>query len=312
MKKLILIISLILLVLGIAVICISLALGGAKNDFAEVTYNIDEGFDKIEIETGSADILIKASEDGSAYAVCDEDSKIIFSVGVENRTLKIEEKVKSWLAFAGISFGARRCTVYLPAREYSSLELESGSGRIECTGSDISFIDAELETGSGAIFMSSPVKSLLSCSSGSGRIETADIYASRISLSTGSGRIELKNSERSKDLVVKSASGAIQLDKCRAEDITISSSSGRVDLNGVIASGKLKANTSSGSIKLSGCDGGDIVLASGSGRISGTILTDKLFDVSTGSGNIDCPPSIRDGGKCEISTGSGDIDIRIE
>ena len=68
---------------------------------------------------------------------------------------------------------------------------------------------------------------------------------------------------------------------------------------------------STGDIELNGCDAGEIFIETDTGNVEGTLLSEKVFVVTTDTGDKRVP-NTTSGGRCEITTDTGDIYITIE
>ena len=68
---------------------------------------------------------------------------------------------------------------------------------------------------------------------------------------------------------------------------------------------------STGDVDIRGCDAPVIVIETDTGDVTGSLLTGKLFDIRTSTGNVQIPKSTL-GGECRITTSTGDIRIVIE
>ncbi len=277
MKKstVILIVCICMAFAGIVCFCIGFSLGGSfqREELAANTHNITEEFQNVSIVASSTDVTIALSENGSCYAVCQENSKIKYSLTVNNGTLYIEEEdMRKWYDYVMIGTNVGDMTLYLPAGEYGALSCDMASGYIECAAKELVFASADF-------------------SSHSGRIKLACNVTEEISARTASGKIELSN--------------------CTPASLLLSSSSGNIRLNNVIVSGKIEIKNASGNIRLDSCDAAELKLKTSSGKVRATLLSDKLFETHSSSGKITCPPSSADGGKCSISTASGSIKIEV-
>ena len=98
---------------------------------------------------------------------------------------------------------------------------------------------------------------------------------------------------------------------CRAsaERLKLAASTGDITLFDVTA-GEIALTTSTGDITVSGCDAERIELVTGTGDVEGTLLTPKIFDAQSRTGDV-CLPENGNGGTCRIRTKTGDIDIRL-
>lgn len=61
-----------------------------------------------------------------------------------------------------------------------------------------------------------------------------------------------------------------------------------------------------GDVKFNNSDAGEIYVSTSTDSIYGSLLSTKVFDVRSSTGDINVPHSVM-GGKCEITTGTGDI-----
>ena len=59
------------------------------------------------------------------------------------------------------------------------------------------------------------------------------------------------------------------------------------------------------------CDAGELFIETDTGNVKGSLLSEKIFIVSSDTGRIDVPKSTS-GGRCEIETDTGDIKITLE
>ncbi len=331
--KILLLVAASLVLLGGVAVGTALALGGSFEpmETREMTHTVGEDFRHVVVRVGEADVRILPSEDGTCYAVCDENDLLQYTLTVEDErlTLSVTDS-RRWYHFIGITWGrAKTVILYLPAAAYDSLDVLADSGNIVCTDAKLSFEDATLESSAGRILFSSPVRNALRADAASGRIELSELSPKTLTATTYSGNIvlsaltvgTLEASARSgrislSDLTAdtlraSTISGGIELAYVRGGDLSMEATSGSVQLRDVLASASLAAETKSGNIRLDACDAPSITLTSSSGSVTGTLLSDKLFDVQSTTGSENCPPSIRDGGSCTVRTSSGDIRLSV-
>ncbi len=277
-KKISIITSLILIGLGIA---LSFgALCSVKFDFTKLSttnfttksVTINESFQKIRIQDTSSDIHFVPSDDNRCTVVYTEDDDFTHSVSVEDRTLIIERKESQKLsAYIGINFGRDEIIVYLPQAEYESLDVEATNGNVEIP-KDFTFTNASVHTGSGDICFEASVKEDLSISTEIGNVSVSEVAANNISAASTSGDIEL---------------------------------------SGIIAHNNIWITSTIGNVTLNHSDAASIDIVTTSGDVNATLLSDKIFQADSDSGDIHVPSS-KQGGKCSISTTIGDIDVKIE
>ncbi len=309
----ILLVSVVLLVTGALLMGGGILIGDGFNrrKTHEVTHKAEGTFKEISVKTAFADIILKPSPDGSVYAICDEDETITYTLKIENEILVLKEKdSRSWYDYIGFFIGEQKVTLYLPEGAYEKLSAESGSGSVRVANQSFSFKEASLASASGELFFSGNTETL-SVATSSGDVLIASSAIGDLLAATASGELELKNITIKGSAVIASSSGDISLENCTGDLLTCESASGEVELSRVELSGKLKIKTSSGEITLEACDAGEILLESASGEVEASLLSEKLFDVKTGSGRLICPASVKNGNPCKVTTSSGDITILI-
>ncbi len=313
MKKLMIIFACIA-VLGAIITLIAVSFGGDfdRMNTKEVTHKIDGDFNEIEVRAGSSDIVFKVSESGEAYAVCDESDKITYTVSVKDGKLTVSQNdSRKWYDVIGIWFGGMSVSVYLPEGNYSELNVSSASGSISCTSEELTFGDVTLVSSSGSIKFSAGVMGEAVCEASSGRIEVSGGTPDKLTAETSSGSIKIEKIKECSEIIVGASSGSVKISECTPESLEVSTSSGSIKLDSVVASYDITLESSSGGIRLENCDSEEINIETSSGSVRATLLTDKMFEVRTGSGNTDYPSSIKDSGKCTVKTSSGNVNIKI-
>lgn len=256
-------------------------------------YTVNESFRNISIEGVECDIRLMVSDDDKCRVNCVEEEKISHTVKVADDTLKIERKDnRKWYERIQFFYWENmRIDIYLPKTEFADLYIESTSGDINIS-EKISFEKAELENTSGDINISK-------------------ISADYIDIQTTSGDITINSVKADSELKLSSVSGDFDISDVDCRNISAETTSGNQKLSGVIAEKNMKINSVSGDIYFKQSDSDDIFVNTISGNVKGTILSDKIFNVDTTSGDINVPKSAV-GGRCEITTTSGDINIALK
>lgn len=316
-KKIALIISGILIIIGACVSVIALQM--VDFNFKEMStlksvrnsYHINEKFLGVSIDDGACDVILSASTDDKCRVICDESDKLYHSVTVENNKLTIKSKdTRKWYEHIGFSWTEMKVTVYLPESEYDALNISVASGDIEVRG-HLHFAEAKLSSASGDIIFSGNVEKSLSLKVASGDVKINNSFSERLDVKSSSGDIKISSFKSMGDMYLKCASGDIEITDAECINMKAESASGDIELSRVVATGHSDIETASGDIELSDCDSDSLWLKSGSGDITGTLLSEKIFYTDTGSGDIEVPHS-SSGGKCEVKTGSGDIEFSIK
>ncbi len=132
----------------------------------------------------------------------------------------------------------------------------------------------------------------------------------RLEITTVSDDIELSRDFTFSDVAVESTSGKIYVNSCIWDNFSAKTVSGDITLNRINVSGNISTETVSGNLKFTECDAEKISFESTSGDVKGSVLTDKLFDFSTVSGDVELPKSAGEQ-ICKIRTTSGNIKIEI-
>ena len=162
----------------------------ATTEYATMSYEIDEEFSNISINTDTADVHFELSQDGNCKVVCFEDVKESFEVKVEENTLVIKKNTnKAWYDYIGINFSSPKITVYLPVAELNSMDINLSTGDLFI--SDI----------------------------------TCDTLVSRGS----TGEVKLKNTVANNKIDIKRSTGDIEFSGCDSAEIYISTATGDVE-----------------------------------------------------------------------------------
>lgn len=250
-------------------------------------YTVTEDFSAIDIDSLSADVRVKLSEDD----VCriEYATRGGLTQYVTNGTLCVEEGRVAPIVYIGIGTVREYVTLYLPRDTYESLTIHTTSGDIYVFPAFDAVKNAELSSTSGDISFIGTVSESLTAESTSGEIVIHEPNA--------------------KTVRVKTTSGDVSLSAVYAETVSVKTVSGEVELESVTAKETLTVSTNSGDIDLY-CDAGEIYIESTSGDIEGSIGSAKHYIVDTTSGRIRIPPNDESADICKIHTTSGDIEIK--
>ncbi|MCH5297384.1 MAG: DUF4097 family beta strand repeat protein [Ruminococcus sp.] len=316
-KKISIIIAIILFVIGVIISACGLC--SINFDFSTLntmntvtkTYTVDESFRNIHIEGAECDVRLMASNDDKCRVICNESDKISHSVSTQNETLTIKRiDNRKWYEHIGIFFWDNiEIDVYLPEIEYKELYIKSMSGNIEIP-ENFTFSKADVDSTSGDVSFLSNVKKEASIKTVSGDIYVGKSSAKKIDIHSTSGDLTISSINFSDEIKVKSVSGDIKLSNIECQNIISNTTSGNHTFSSVNAKNNIRIESVSGDVDLYQCDSETMNIKTTSGDVTGTLLTDKIFDIKTTSGNINVPQSDI-GGKCEIRTTSGDVKLAI-
>ncbi|MBR2903642.1 MAG: DUF4097 family beta strand repeat protein, partial [Clostridia bacterium] len=137
-KKIWLILSACFMVIGVLIFVIVMSV--YRWDFSKLstvkyqtnTHEISESFRDISIDTATADVILKPTQEAGCKVVCVEEEKIQHTVSVQNDTLTVQVvDERAWYEHIGISFGKTSITVYLPQNAYDTLTIKESTGYVE-------------------------------------------------------------------------------------------------------------------------------------------------------------------------------------
>ena len=266
-----------LMAAGLIVFSVGLGIAGfdfrrwGTQNMVTNTHTIEEDFISVRLNVVTADITFAPSEDGHVKVVCYEDSKIPNSVHVEGDTLVISTKDnRKWYDHIGFNWEENTITVYLPAGEYGDL-------RVDCTTGDVNV--PEQFTFQNA---------------------TLDLTTGDTQWKAGIGQ----------DLSVKCTTGSVAVENVLCNSLKVKTTTGDVTLDRVQAAETMAVTVSTGDVKLNRADAGEIVIKATTGDVTGTLLSEKIFDTKVTTGDVTVPASAT-GGTCRVTTTTGNIDLKI-
>ncbi|MBR2989031.1 MAG: DUF4097 family beta strand repeat protein [Clostridia bacterium] len=278
--------------------------------FETNTYEVGEEFSSISINTDTANIEFAPSTDEKCKVVCYEKEKIEHNASVTDGILKIGvTDNRQWYEHIEITFQTQKVTVYLPKSEYSSLTIKEHTGNVNIP-SDFKFenIDVSTSTGSVKCFASATEKVKITTTTGAVKVSNATVNALDILVTTGD--ITVSGVTCANDIKISVVTGNAYLENVTCKKVTSGGSTGDITLKEVVAVEKISVERSTGDVRFNGSDAGEIFVKTSTGNVSGSLLTPKIFDVSTGTGSVSVPHSVT-GGKCEIKTSTGNIRMII-
>lgn len=272
------------------------------------TYDVDQPFTNISIDTDTVDIRFAKSSDGKCRVATRDTSNHIYSVAVEDGTLHIRVDFKRLLEI-GIGVYDSFVTVYLPEDAYGTLTIKEDTGDIEIPG-NFSFesMDIALDTGDVVSHADATGTCRIEATTGDIKVENASVGA--LALRTTSGDITVSDVVCAGNFSANVRTGDTILTNLICTDLTSTGTTGELKLTNVIASGKLDITRDTGDVTFEGSDATSIKVKTSTGDVTGTLLSDKIFRRKTSTGRVELPQTTT-GGVCDITTDTGDIIIRI-
>ncbi len=311
-------ISGILVAAGLIIMVLALVFSGGIDkllnapEYKETAYDITENFDGIYIDTTSENIIILPSDEDQVKVITHETDKIKFAVEITNNTLNIiKNDTRSFFEKIEFNTNSNDITVYLPKKQYDTLEILCISGDVHIA--EFSFSSLNIKQLSGDTELSAlTVSGNITLSNTSGDIHISSCSANAINSKNVSGETQIYEFDCNQDMMLTSTSGDIILNNCSADgNISIKNTSGDISLTESAGKCNADMNVISGDIALNKFDASSLEMKTTSGDIKGSILSDKIFSASSNSGDIKIPPSVKDSGTCKCSSISGDIIIEI-
>ena len=235
-------------------------------------------------------MIFAVSEDDTCKVTCYEQENARHLVTVENDSLQINLKnEKKCYECIGINFDTPKITVSLPQSQYDALFIDSSTGDVSIP-KDFQFniLDVSVSTGDVVNLATAAENMKITASTGNIRIE--NVSAKNINLTVSTGDIKLTN--------------------VQCGTLTAKGTTGKTVLKNVLAADLFSIHRSTGDIKLEGCDAGELIVKTTTGDITGSILSEKIFEAKTSTGKISVPQTTT-GGKCEVTTTTGDIRLTI-
>ena len=273
------------------------------------TYEIQEEFSDISIQTRSADILFAPSEDGKCKVVCYEGNNLTSHVAVQEGKLTIDTVDERKFYEYVMNFGAPKTTVYLPESEYIGLYIQGDTSDIEISNA-FTFQSVEISVDTGDVKNYAIVKENVKIQTDTGDIQMENVSAGAIELSVSTGKVTLSNVTCKGDLKISVSTGKALLNGVVCKNLISSGDTGDMLLQNVIASEKFSIERSTGDVKFEKCDAAEIFVETDTGDVKGTLCSGKVFIPKTDTGKISVPKTT-EGGRCEITTDTGDIILDI-
>ena len=275
------------------------------------TYEINEVFSEISINTDTADIIFVLSDDGKCKVECYEEENAKHSVTIEEDVLVVKiNNQKSWYDYIGLHFGSPKITIYLPKTEYTALSISESTGDIEIP-KDYSFgnVDISLSTGDVDFFATASRSIKIKTSTGNIRVENTS--AGSLDLSASTGKVTVSGVTCKGTITLGVSTGKAHLTNVACESVISIGSTGNITLGNVIATEKISIERSTGDVKFIGSDAAEIYVETDTGDVTGSLLSNKVFITDTDTGRVDVPKTTT-GGRCKIDTDTGDVEITID
>ena len=113
------------------------------------------------------------------------------------------------------------------------------------------------------------------------------------------------------NITISISTGDVQMNDFAFDNLNIEVSTGDIKLENVIVHEGLFIDGGTGDVDFTSCDANRMDITLSTGDVNGTLLTPKIFQVTTSTGTINIPEDSSDG-ICKIRTSTGDITIQIQ
>ncbi len=279
--------------------------------YVENTYEIRGDFEGFNINETTADIEFVLSNDGKGKVVCVESEKMKHTVGTENMILNIDiVDSRAWYDYIGINYGSPKTTVYLPEKSYKDLCIDVDTGYVVIPD-DFVFDNIDVNGSTGAVNCMATVLNKIDIELDTGSFKGEKIVAEQVNVSTDTGKVVLSEVTVKDSINIDVDTGKVELTDVKCGALEAQSDTGKIILKNVVSETALSLQTSTGDVIFEKSDAEQITVKTSTGSVSGSLLSDKIFDTKTSTGKIRVPQS-KGSQMCKITTSTGNIDIRIE
>ena len=263
-------------------------IGGGKAE--QKTVNVIGTYKNIDVNDKCADITVVRSE-YTDYRVKGYEKLGLKTEVIGNKETSTLEifvfDTRKWFEKAFANDGDRKITVYLPAKEYDAMKINTVSGDVSIDGK-LNIDTVKVNSTSGNVSVKSAVPSLL-VSTVSGDIE---VYGE------GYGSIDLKTT-----------SGDVKLSGAKSNMLTAETTSGDLLLKEVTSKDSIKVKTTSGNVTFDYAQSSSMTVDAVSGNVNAKVAGVSNFDAHTTSGKVIVPTNTVGGGTFKVTTVSGNINI---
>ena len=285
----------VLLLTGGALLGIAIATHGFDSiaSTGEVVTNkheVNETFTKFDINTVTADVEFKASEDASCSVICEEREKVYHTVEVIDNALTIKQVDElHWYEKIFTNFNRMKVTLYLPTNTYDNLKIKGVTGDVIIN--NFSFTEQNIETTTGDIKLS-------------------DVNGTNTSIKVTTGKVVLTNYTNTGSLKVDSTTGDTTFKNVNCDSAELLSTNSDYKLDAFLVTNHLKIDTTTGDVDFLNCDAGTLNIHTTTGHVQGNLLTPKDFKAHTTTGTVTVY-STEGAPECVVDTTTGDITLTV-
>lgn len=282
----------------------------SADEYQENTYEFSDDFNRIHINTATANVQLVRTDETSCKVVCKESETVYHTVNVADGTLMIDViDTREWYHRIGFFFMERSVTVYLPEREYQALTVETDTGNVAIP-SGLTFDSLQIAADTGNVQSSASVNETLQIRTQTGNVNLSGAEADEIRLTTSTGNIRMESVTCRNQLLMDVSTGNMTMTNITCRSLHGESSTGNMRLTQVLVEETIKLESETGNLRLERCDALDLSMITDTGYVSATLLSPKKFSADSDTGRI-ILPSDGGEGRCHATTDTGDIRIEV-
>lgn len=305
-----LIVAILLVLCGGTMLVLGLSFAGDSKPeslLTEQEVTIGETFNGVLVETGDCDVnVVLCKGTLETKVVIREREETEHMVSLDEGTLKITmTDNRTWQDFVGVNWESMEMTLYLPEREYASVQITTSTGDIRIP-EGLSGREMQLHSDTGDILCGGTVEDLLHIETDTGDIQINGCSPLIMELESDTGDMELEGLFGNGEFHVTNNTGSVEMTNVNSRILTVETTTGEIELERVVAEEYLQTFSDTGSIRLEYCDSARVNIETTTGDISGHFMTPKSFDAYSNTGNVRVA-NTPGGGGCRVESDTGDI-----
>ena len=315
-NKIWLTIALISIICGCSLFVISMS--NIKWDFSKLdnttyitqTYEINDDFNNISIESTTSDIEILSSEDESKVEVyCNENQEN--KVHVNNKDLLISTKQnKQFTKNISITNKKPYIKIYLTKNIIENLTINSSTGDVTLT-KEFSFINVDIKLSTGDFTSYANVKNNFNLKTTTGNVYIKNTISESLQVDINSGKIVLEDLFIKNTITLASSTGKTYVSNVECNTFYSTANTGDININNLKVNDYMNVETTTGDIAFNDCLCQNINLTTSSGDVDGSLIGHMQIDAKSNSGKIEVDKDYQ-GGICQVRTTTGDIKITLK
>ena len=191
------------------------------------SYSTDEVFQAVKLVIDTDDVTILPSADNTAKVEYVDSNVLKYDISVSDGTLNVKmEDHRKWYHHINVYSPSNALTIYLPEKEYTSLNIQSDT-------SDITIAD-DLTLGALEIQVST------------GNLSLSNLTCNTLAVTVSTGDVSVSNLNISGDLYAKSDTGDKEFNNVSCNNATIIASTGKTSVSQMKASGDVSVESDTG------------------------------------------------------------------